>query len=82
MIELKRRLKYTTPKGIQEKLNIDVDRIKLFKERGNLHIGEPIVGNRETNYTDINYENLRLLVDKVEFETFETEHYWNVITAS
>ncbi len=121
------------PKEIQEKLNIDADRIKLFKREGIFTPENPPSGNRSTNYTDTDYEHLRLLVvltksgltcsdirklqegectleeaiknrkdnisaeikrkqnaivllsellaDKVEFETFETDHYWNVIAA-
>ena len=120
------------PKEIQEKLGIDADRIKLFKREGVFAPENPPSGNRATNYTETDYENLRLLVvltksgltcsdirklqdndwtleeaivarrqsidaeiarksnslallaelldDKAEFETFETEHYWNVIT--
>lgn len=120
------------PKEIQEKLGIDADRIKLFKREAVFAPENPPSGNRATNYTETDYENLRLLVvltksgltcsdirklqdndwtleeaivarrqsidaeiarksnslallaelldDKAEFETFETEHYWNVIT--
>lgn len=120
------------PKKIQEKLNIDADRIKLFEREGIFTPENPPSGNRGTNYTDVDCENLRLLVvltksgltcsdirklqdgectleeaiqmrknnidaeikrkqnalillskllaDKVEFENFETDHYWNVIT--
>lgn len=133
MMGLERRSKYMRPKEIQEKLNIDADRIKLFKREGIFTPENPPSGNRGTNYTDVDCENLRLLVvftksgltcsdirklqdgectlkeaikrrkdnidaeikrkqnalillsellaDKVEFETFETDHYWNVITA-
>lgn len=119
------------PKEIQEKLNIDADRIKLFKREGIFTPENPPSGNRSTNYTDADCENLRLLMvltksgltcsdikklqdgectlekaiitrrdninaeikrkqnalvllsqllaDKVEFETFQTDYYWNVI---
>lgn len=120
------------PKEIQEKLGIDADRIKLFKREGIFFPENPPSGNRSTNYTETDCENLRLLVvltksgltcsdirklqdgewtleeaivsrkqsidaeiarkrnslsllselidDKAEFETFETDRYWNVIT--
>lgn len=120
------------PKEIQEKLGIDADRIKLFKREGVFFPENPPSGNKSTNYTEVDLENLRLLVvltksgltcsdirkmqdgecslqeaiisrrnsieadivrkqnaltllseildDKAEFETFETDHYWDVIT--
>lgn len=120
------------PKEIQEKLGIDADRIKFFKREGVFSPENPPSGNRGTNYTDVDLENLRLLVvltksgltcsdirkmqdgecslqeaiisrrnsieadiarkqsalsllaeildDKAEFETFEIDHYWDVIT--
>lgn len=120
------------PKEIQEKLGIDVDRIKLFKREGVFFPENPSSGNKSTNYTDVDLENLRLLVvltksgftcsdirkmqygecslqdaiisrrnsieadiarkqsaltllseifdDKAEFDTFETDHYWDIIT--
>lgn len=120
------------PKEIQEKLGIDADRIKLFKREGIFFPEHPPSGNKSTNYTETDCENLRLLVvltksgltcsdirklqdgewtlkeaivsrkqsidaeiarkrnslsmlselldDKAEFETFETDRYWNVIT--
>lgn len=119
------------PKEIQEKLGIDADRIKLFKREDIFFPENPPSGNRSTDYTETDFENLRLLVvltksgltcsdirklqdgkcnlnevavariqsidaemerkrnslallsellaDKAEFETFDTEHYWNVI---
>lgn len=119
------------PKEIQEKLGIEADRIKLFKREGIFYPENPPSGNRGTNYTETDFENLRLIVvltksgltcrdirkmqdgecslneaivsrmnnieaeivrkqnalsmlseildDKAEFETFETEHYWDVI---
>lgn len=119
------------PKEIQEKLGIDADRIKFFKREGIFYPENPPSGNRGTNYTEVDLENLRLIVvltksgltcrdirkmqdgecslqeaivsrmdsieeeitrkknalsllseilnDKVEFETFDTEHYWDVI---
>lgn len=119
------------PKEIQEKLGIDADRIKLFKREGIFFPENPPLGNRGTNYTETDLENLRLIVvltksgltcsdirkmqdgestlaeaivsrknnieaeiarkqnalellseildDKAEFETFETDHYWEVI---
>ena len=118
-------------KEIQEKLNIDANRIKLFKREGIFTPQNPPSGNQSTNYTDTDCENLRLLVvltksgltcsdirnmqdgvytleeviiarrdsieaeikrkhnalellsellvDKMEFETFETERFWNII---
>ncbi|MDF2943911.1 MAG: hypothetical protein K0S01_2769 [Herbinix sp.] len=120
------------PKEIQEKLGIDADRIKLFKREDIFFPENPPSGNRSTDYTETDFENLRLLVvltksgltcsdirklqdgewnlkeaavariqsidaeiarkrnslallselldDKAEFETFDTEHYWNAIT--
>lgn len=120
------------PKEIQEKLGIDADRIKLFKREGVFFPENPPSGNKSTNYTEVDLENLRLLVvltksgltcsdirkmqdgecslqeaiisrrnsikadiarkqnaltllseildDKAEFGTFETDHYWDVIT--
>ena len=119
------------PKEIQEKLGIDADRIKFFKREGIFSPENPPSGNRGTNYTEEDLENLRLIVvltksgltcrdirkmqdgecslheaivsrmnnieteiarkqnalsllseildDKAEFETFATEHYWDVI---
>ncbi|MFI2858628.1 helix-turn-helix domain-containing protein [Paenibacillus sp. JSM ZJ436] len=118
------------PKEIQERLGIDADRIKLFKREGIFFPENPPSGNRSTNYTQTDCENLRLLVvltksgltcrdirrlqngkwtlkeaivarkqsidaeiarkrnslallelldSNAEFETFETERYWNVI---
>lgn len=119
------------PKEIQEKLGIDADRIKLFKREGIFFPENPPSGNRGTNYTETDLENLRLIVvltksgltcsdirkmqdgectleeaivsrknnieaeiarkqnslsllaelldDKADFETFETDHYWDVI---
>lgn len=121
------------PKEIQERLKIGADRIKLFKKEGIFTPDNPPSGNRSTNYTDADYENLRLLVvltksgltcsdirklqdgvstleeviitrkdninaeikrkqnalillsellaDKAEFETFDSDHYWDVIAA-
>jgi len=120
------------PKEIQEKLGIDANRIKLFKREGIFFPENPPSGNRSTNYTETDCENLRILVvltksgltcsdvrklqdsewtleeaivsrkqsidadiarkqnslsllselldDKAEFETFETDRYWDVIT--
>ncbi|PKM87333.1 MAG: transcriptional regulator [Firmicutes bacterium HGW-Firmicutes-10] len=120
------------PKEIQDKLGIDADRIKLFKREGIFFPEHPPSGNKSTNYTETDCENLRLLVvltksgltcsdirklqdgewtleeaivsrkqsidaeiarkrnslsllselldDRAEFETFETDRYWNVIT--
>ena len=115
----------------KEKLCIDADRIKFFKREGIFSPENPPSGNRGTNYTEEDLENLRLIVvltksgltcrdirkmqdgecslheaivsrmnnieteiarkqnalsllseildDKAEFETFATEHYWDVI---
>ena len=50
------------PKEVQQKLGIDADRIKLFK-RENVFVPEnPPSGNRGTNYTETDLENLRFLV--------------------
>lgn len=120
------------PKEIQEKLGIGADRIKLFKKEGVFCPDNPPSGNRGTNYTENDCENLRLLIvltksgltcsdirklqegdwtleeaiisrkqsidaeiarkqnslmmlsellsDKAEFETFETDRYWDEIT--
>lgn len=120
------------PKEIQEKLGIDADRIKLFKREGVFFPENPPSGNKSTNYTEVDLENLKLLVvltksgltcsdirkmqdgecslqeaiisrrnsieadivrkqnalillseildDKSEFDSFETDYYWNVIT--
>ncbi len=50
------------PKEIQQKLGIDADRIKLFKREGVFAPENPPSGNRGTNYTEADYENLRCLV--------------------
>lgn len=120
------------PKEIQEKLGIDANRIKLFKRENIFSPENPPLANRSTNYTETDYENLKLIVvltksgltcsdirkmqvgectlkeailsrknsieaeierkcnslalleklldDKAEFEAFETDRYWNVIT--
>lgn len=120
------------PKEIQQKLGIDADRIKLFKREGVFTPENPPSGNHGTNYTKIDYENLRFLVvltksgltcsdirklqdgeltlkeaiisrrkyieddiakkrnslsllselldGNAEFETFDTDRYWNIIT--
>lgn len=120
------------PKEVQEKLGINADRIKLFKREGIFRPENAPSGNRGTDYTNTDLENLRLIVvltksgltcrdirkmqdgecslqeaianrrnnieaeivrkqnaltllteildDRAEFDTFETEHYWNVIT--
>lgn len=49
-------------KEIQEKLGIDADRIKFFKREGVFFPENPPSGNRSTNYTYTDLENLRLLV--------------------
>lgn len=119
------------PKEVQEMLGIDADRIKFFKREGVFTPENPPSGNRGTNYTETDLENLRflvvltksgltcsdirkmqdgewtleeaivarreyieddiakkrnsltllseLLVDKAEFETFDTGHYWDAI---
>lgn len=119
------------PKELQEKLGITADRIKFYKREDLFFPENPPSGNRGTNYTDADYECLRLLEvltksgltcsdikkmqdgdktltevaqarmqsieadierkknalvmlsslisDKAEFETFDTDHYWNVI---
>lgn len=119
------------PKELQKKLGITADRIKFYKREEVFVPENPPSGNRGTNYTEVDYENLRLLEvltksgltcsdikkmqdgdktlsevakarmdsieadiarkknallmlsslisDHAEFETFNTEHYWNVI---
>ena len=119
------------PKELKEKLGITADRIKFYKREDLFSPENPPSGNRGTNYTETDYENLKLLevltksgltcsdikkmqdgdmtlaeaarlrmdsieaeikrkqnalfmlssliTDKAEFETFDTEHYWNVI---
>lgn len=119
------------PKEVQKMLGIDADRIKLYKKEGVFTPENPPSGNRSTNYTDADCENLRLLVvltksgltcsdirklqdgdltlaeaviarqrsieadiarkknslellaellvDKAEFETFQTDRYWGII---
>ena len=131
-MSLERGSMYMRPKEIQEKLGIGADRIKLFKRENIFFPENPPSGNRSTNYTETDYENLKLIVvltksgltcsdirkmqagectlekailsrknsieaeierkrnslalleellnDNAEFETFETDRYWNVIT--
>lgn len=119
------------PKEVQEKLGIDAERIKLYKKEGVFAPENPPSGNKSTNYTDVDCENLRLLVvltksgltcsdirklqdgdltleeaiiarqrsidadiarkknslellaellvDKADFETFQTDRYWDII---
>ena len=50
------------PKEIKERLGIDANRIKLFKREGIFAPENPPSGNRGTNYTDVDFENLRLIV--------------------
>lgn len=50
------------PKEIQEKLGINADKIKLYKREGVFSPENPPSGNRGTNYTDIDFDNLQLLV--------------------
>lgn len=120
------------PKEVQQILGIDADRIKLFKREGVFAPVNPPSGNRGTNYTETDLENLRVLVvltksgltcsdirkmqegecsleeaiilrrkyieddiakkrnslsllselldGKAEFESFDTDRYWNIIT--
>lgn len=49
------------PKELQTKLGITADRIKLYKKQGVFFPENPPSGNRGTNYTDADYESLRLL---------------------
>lgn len=119
------------PKEVQKILGIDADRIKFFKREGVFTPENPPSGNRGTNYSEADLENLRFLVvltksgltcsdirrmqdgewtlveaivarreyieddiakkrnsltllselldDKAEFETFDTDHYWDAI---
>lgn len=50
------------PKEIQEKLGINADKIKLYKREGVFSPENPPSGNRGTNYTDTDFDNLQLLV--------------------
>lgn len=50
------------PKEVQEMLGIPADRIKLFKREGVFTPTNPPSGNRATNYTEEDVENLRALV--------------------
>jgi len=49
------------PKEIKEKLGLDANRIKLFKREGIFLPENPPSGNRGTNYSDADFENLRLI---------------------
>ena len=49
------------PKELQEKLGITADRIKFYKREDLFFPENPPSGNRGTNYTDADYECLRLL---------------------
>lgn len=49
------------PKELQEKLGITADRIKFYKREELFFPENPPSGNRGTNYTDADYECLRLL---------------------
>ena len=50
------------PKEVQDMLGITADRIKLFKREGVFVPTNPPSGNRATNYTEEDVENLRALV--------------------
>lgn len=50
------------PKEIQKKLGINADKIKLYKREGVFSPENPPSGNRGTNYTDTDFDNLQLLV--------------------
>ena len=50
------------PKEIQEKLGINADKIKLYKREGVFSPENTPSGNRGTNYTDTDFDNLQLLV--------------------
>lgn len=50
------------PKELQQKLGITADRIKLFKREGLFTPENPPSGNRGTNYTETDYNNLQFLV--------------------
>ncbi len=49
------------PKELQTKLGITADRIKFYKKQEVFFPENPPSGNRGTNYTDADYESLRLL---------------------
>lgn len=49
------------PKELQEKLGIDANRIKFYKKAEVFFPENPPSGNRGTNYTEADYEALRLL---------------------
>lgn len=120
------------PKEIQKKLGITADRIKFYKREELFFPENPPSGNKGTDYTEADYESLKLLEvltksgltcgdikkmqdgdmtleeaallrmasieaemkrkqnallmlsslisDKAEFETFDTEFYWEIIS--
>lgn len=49
------------PKELQEKLGIDANRIKLYKREEVFSPENPPSGNRGTNYTEADFEALKLL---------------------
>ena len=50
------------PKEIQQKLDINADRIKFFKREGVFTPENPPSGNRSTDYTKADFESLQRLV--------------------
>ena len=50
------------PKELQQKLGITAERIKLFKREGVFMPENPPVGNRGTNYTETDYNNLKFII--------------------
>ncbi len=50
------------PKELQQKLGITAERIKLFKREGIFIPENPPVGSRSTNYTETDYNNLKLII--------------------
>ncbi|MCC8131477.1 MAG: helix-turn-helix domain-containing protein [Ruminococcus sp.] len=50
------------PKELQQKLGITAERIKLFKREGIFAPENQPVGNRSTNYTEADYNNLKFII--------------------
>ena len=50
------------PKEIYQKLDINAERVKYFKEKGVFAPENPPSANRRTNYTETDYKNLKFLV--------------------
>ena len=50
------------PKEVQERLGIDAERIKFFKKQGVFSPENPPEGNHSTDYTEKDFEVLKLLM--------------------